>query len=1207
MGSGQSNSGLAVEAHLNKWESALSELEEVARANRRTLEQDRIYTNTGGSTDQHPGAGEDALEPSLRGTHRLSQVSFGASTSAAAAGGQQQPPPPPPPPPPLSPTSLPTATSTTTGATSATAAAAAASQRQNQTSTGANPRSTSVGVSYAAAAANNNSSNADVSKLASSTGLQPKHTRQQVLEIRKARMNFFKSYELERPEDDASLMECSHFGAAAVALSYLLGGEKGCKDRKKRVTVEDIFFAAHVPLHYLHGGVQGLPVMSDIIRDFIGVDNRFKNEYSLSVMHFDISPTLGQVELGNNDVGDRQRRMQLPEFSKAITHDCEEETQLIRIVNYDPYVLEQETLVDAFDDEDEGHTVLAASALVNARPAAHCYRPNNSGAYAVVVDVRNVVQLMVTLAAGVVGESLHVKLMEVPAAALYKAMTAVREGGRARGFIRIFRKDNVPAMTQDEAQIMFTPELSSGKVIGSTLQGIHASVVSTHISPHIVAVSWAMHLLGGVRPNSHGYGNGLPVSDIVRKMRFPADVLIDGSLPLGEVFRYAREYVRITNRNYNVAVYPVLTKISREDAVPTISVFELESIIIDVKNANEDPEVPEHIMAIMYNANVAHNVLNISNFPQWCLLAGYDVETQMVLLIDAHPKKFMQTWSCSLDRLHKAMTSNGYIIFSKSREAASRNKSSDSSTCGGSQVLGFVPDPGLVGAPRRIASTVQNRLELLHEQETLGGEHAEIIKTFHFPSLPLSSTMVALAMTKLGIFTTFEDVVMALPFEISSLMLRYFTVESLAVCLTTYIAAAGLSMDVQTYHTDRCCSGAPRLPWEDFKELVVESVQNPNRVLFVLFNKEKIDIFGASHPFGSTGIIVGYTAATESVMVMGSNPHSYFRSWPVPLRTLHEVLLDEDAKHRRSGCITLTRRDGPCESRFPLKYTRDFPLHILPVQNIFHVSPSPHFQALSMAFAQLGFFYSPEEIFYEAYLKTMADQRRRGSQAFAWRDVDVSLTVINKQIDARFLAQVCRMFIESRNPTKSSTKGTLKRTSGGGAGGDGAGDADTIQVELLEDVELDDLDTILMDATRREDNNSVLLLNYDTTKAHDVEQWGRSAALVKSFNPETEMVELLEGEHAVFGLVFTVNLAKLIEIGDLHNEGRSAYGFVKLERVKERTVPKRLALMKGPDPDDEEPLNGAAVPALHHGNGTAQRRNREMVARFLGDGTDAEL
>lgn len=49
----------------------------------------------------------------------------------------------------------------------------------------------------------------------------------------------------------------------------------------------------------------------------------------------------------------------------------------------------------------------------------------------------------------------------------------------------------------------------------------------------------------------------------------------------------------------------------------------------------------------------------------------------------------------------------------------------------------------------------------------------------------------------------------------------------------------------------------------------------------------------------------------------------------------------------------------------------------------------------------------------------MDDQRRRGSQAYAWRDVDVSLSVINKKIDAAFIALVCSKFLDSRNAHKS--------------------------------------------------------------------------------------------------------------------------------------------------------------------------------------------
>lgn len=1166
MGSGQSHSNDAVEAHLNKWDSAVRKFERMTTATRNAIERDRMSCCTGRPTGQRASTDDECLDASNHATLYMSQVSFGTSQNHTQ-------------------------------------------HRQNQTSMENSLHVTGVGVSHMTV---NNTSAMDVSMLASSTGLHQRPNRQQVQEIRKARISFFKSYETSKPEEVVQLEGCSHFGVAAVALSYLLGGKKGCEDRKKRVTVEDIFFAAHVPLQYLHSGEQSLSVMADIIRDFIDVDNRFKNEYSLSVMYLDIAPTIGQVELGGNDVGDRQTRMQLPEFTKVITHDCEEEMHLIRIVNYDPYVLDQETMIDAGDCEDDYNTALTASVRLNStRLSANRHRKNNRGAYAAIVSVRNVVQLMVTLAEGVVGESMYVTLVEVPAAALFKAMTAVKPGARARGFIHIFRKDTVPVITHDVVQSMFTPELASGKVLGSTLQGMHAFATSMHISSHIIAVAWAMHLLGGVRVNSHGHGNGLPVSDIIRKMRLPAEVFIDSNLPLGEVFRYAREYVRITNRNYNVAVYPVLTKVLREDAVPTISVFDLETIIIDVINGNKDPEAPEHVMVIMYNASVAHNVLYISKLPQWCLLSGYDKETQTVLLIDAKSKKFMQTWRCSLERLHKAMTFNGYIVFSKSQNNTSNSKSNEGGGLCAWSSSSCTPDPGLVGAPRRISSTVQSHLELLRGQEKLVMEVNNESKMFCFPSLPLSSTMIALALTRLGVSTTFEDVIIELPFDISSLMIRFFTVEALAICLTTYVKKVGLAMDVQTYHTDKRCDGTYRMQKDDFKSLVEKSVEEENKILFVLFENEKILIFGDSHPFGCTGLVVGYNAKTESVTVIDSNPNSYFRTWSVPFEALYKALLDDEVKHRRRGCVLLTRRNLECDSQFPLMYSRDFSLHLLPVQNIFHVSPSPHFQALSVAFAQLGHFYSPEEIFYEAYLKTMDDQRRRGSQAFAWRDVDVSLSVINKQIDARFLAHVCRMFIDSRGSKKANqAQGVLKRVDShrggfGFSGGDATkdtGEADVIQVEVLDDVDLDELETILMDATRRDDNNSVLLLNYDTAKAHDVGQWGRSVALVKSYNPETKMVELFDGEYVVFGLLWTVDLATLIEIGDLQNEGRSPYGFVKMERVKSRTLPKRLALMRNPDLDeDESPAAGSSEFLTPPKNGLALRRNREFVTKFVAD------
>nr|CCC93855.1 conserved hypothetical protein [Trypanosoma congolense IL3000] len=1139
MGNGQSNASAAAAEHLKKWEAALTALEKMSVSNRQVMGRDRIYS---GGLEEMRSGNEEGFESSMRGVCRSSQVSFSTTAGGSESPGPQH----------------------------------HQTQRQNQTPTENNGRSWGMNASCNMG----NVSGADHSR-----GSLVGHyrSRQQIVEVRKVRRAFFKSYELKESNESHNTVDCGHFGSAAIALSYLLGGVQGCTDRRKRVTMEDIFFATHLPLHYLHSGVQTMEVMSDILREFIDVDNRFKNEYGLSVVHFDISPTVGQVDLGHNEVGDRQTRMQLHEFTKAIASDCEEQVQAVRIVNYDPYVLEQETFVDDFEDGDDV-SALADSMRFGLKEKEKRFSKNNGGAYAIIVDVRYVVQLMVTLAEGVVEDQLYLRFFEVPAAALFKAMTVPLEHERARGFMRIFRRDSIPVMTPDEVRSMFSPELASGSVLGTTVKGTHASAISGHISPHIVAVAWALHLLGGVRADAHGYGNGLPVSDIIRSMKFPSEVFIDSSLPLGEVFKYAKSYIRGANLNYDVFIYPVLTKSSREDAVPTISVFELESILNDVIVANKDPDAPEHIMIIMYNANVAHNVLHVSKIPQWCVLSGYDKESQTAMLIDAHPKKFMKTWTCTLERLHKAMTSNGYLIFSKHRGTVPHVSLEGGDAWGGSHLFGGEPEVAPVGAMRRVESTVQRYLDLLQEQDSLGVGDKEEVEAFCFTTLPLSPTMIALTLTRLGHPATFEDVVNALPFEISSLMLRYFTLESMAVCLATYVESAQLNMSVVTYHTDRCIGDIPRIRFEEFRQLVKEAASDSRKALVTLFNANEIEVFGDSHPFGSTALVLHYNDASESVTMMDTNPNRFFRTWPVSLRTLFKAIHDKDTIHRRSGFLLLSRCTAPLGTPFPLEYTRETPLRMLPLRNIFHVSPSPHFQALSFVFAQLGYFYSPEEIFYEAYLQTMDDQRRRGTQAFAWRDVDVSLSVINKQIDTCFLAQICCMFVDSRHFAKGRSEMAAE--------GRGNKTVSTVQVEVIEHVVERDIDIILRDATRHGDNNTVLLLNYDTSIAHGVVDWGRSVALIKAYNPETKSVLLWEAEHTEFGMFWTVDVAKLIQIGDLLNKGRSPYGFVKFEKVArqmEQTQSVPAASHAVGDCDTEEALAGHV----------ALRRNREVMMKFL--------
>jgi hypothetical protein len=658
------------------------------------------------------------------------------------------------------------------------------------------------------------------------------------------------------------------------------------------------------------------------------------------------------------------------------------------------------------------------------------------------------------------------------------------------------------------------------------------------------------------------------VSDIIRAMKLPAEVFLNGVLPLEQVYEYAGDYLKLSKRQMEVHLYPVLTKISREDAVPTISVFDLESILIDVKDANSDPEAPEHVMVIMYNACVAHNVLYIVDEPQWCILAGYDQETQMAVLIDAHPKTFSRTWSCPLDRLHKSMTGNGYLVFSKK----------DGEGASGGTV------PRRVGAPKTLAPMVESRLELVERQHELAGawnkeKRTFLTQPFTFPSLPVMPTMVAMTCTQLGVPTTFDDVVQRLPFEISALVIRSHTLESLHVCLTQYLQVANLveSVEVTAYHGESNADGVLKMQLPQLEQLIQTSLAG-SHVLLLHFDPSRLLVNGAEHPFGSLGMVVGYDEELGSVRVLDTNPNSFLREWSAPLLEVYESVLDNEAtrKHRTRGVLLVSRvTEGSAKERvFAADKERHFRLELLPVQNVFLVSPSPHFQCLSFAFSQLGYFFSPEEIFYEAYLKTMDDQRRRGSQAFAWRDVEVSLSVINKKIDASFMAEVCRKFLESRNPHQS-------------------GNSVCVTVQVLDDVDVDEeLDELLEKSTQS--TETVLLVNYDVLHTHQLPNLGRSVALVKSYNKEKQLVELWDAEYAVFGLSFVVTKQKLIEMGDLENVGTSPYGLVQFIRTSGGGAPKKkLGLMSAPSTVEEEAEQDAAAENAN------VRRQRPSVTTFV--------
>lgn len=1009
-----------------------------------------------------------------------------------------------------------------------------------------------------------------------------KHNRQQLIDARKARTALFKTYVDVPIASVVNKLACDHFATVAIALSTALGGSATATDRKLRVTVEDIFFAAHVPLHLVHKEGLCLTELYDIVREFVDVDNRFK-KYQVEVLYLDIAPVTGQVEIGSNEVGDRQSKLQLPQFLKTVQHELDESTNSVMVFNYDPFVLEQETTMDVEDDEEEEESSSQNGAPISARGVAGLlsatnndplmtsvmfaaakgkkprYAQNNKGAYAAAVEYRNSVSTMITLCRGVTDEKLHGELEEVPINSLYKAMTSHGAGERARGYLRISKiqggdeADGTTSIAQEtpneDLELFFTPELASGKVIGSLAKGIHAHAVSTSFSPHIVAFAWSLHLINGASKETQNYGSGLPIADIIRVMNLPSDIYINCDLTLDQVYLYAEAYLnkKKYDKQFTLSYHPVLTPIAREGAAPTISVFDLESILIEIKGLNDNKDAPSSIMIIQYNAEVAHNVLGISSTSQWCILAGYDSATQMATMIDANMITFSGKWSVPLDRLHKAITTYGYLQLTRVGANGKLGKSLDSSRSS---------TPSYARSDRPQHSAVQNRVEMVKSAVLL--DYKETIHTFTFPPKPFALTLLALSLSQLGISeSTFDSIIAKLPFHPSTVLDGHFGLSALLICYGKYLNSLG---KLNWFNFKATYFDPERRPTEkDFVDLMRQALATSNaegKSLMVLhYDHKAIKILGSREPFGDYGILTDLTG--DSVTVTDVNPNRFYRTWQVPISMMYAAICHRSHVSRRSrGVITVTHLSKEAEPPKPT-YSRSLTLTTAPIQNLFLVSPSPQIQALSIAFAQLGHFHSPEEIFYEAYLKTMEDQRRRGSQAFAWRDVDVSLAILNRKIDMKVMALVARKFIESRK-------------------------VQNLTANHLSDVEVEQLPVMLEEACS-DSADHVLLLNYDAAQVHGLKNMGSSVAIVKSFDAETTEVTMFDCEYCLFGLEWKVSLEKLATAADLDNAGASKFGFVviKAQHQEKRSAGIGLAGAKATD--------GSAPQA------------REKVAKFVSE------
>ena len=996
------------------------------------------------------------------------------------------------------------------------------------------------------------------------------------------RLQFFSSYLLS----DETRAEFSHaestvsfagsqFASAALALSQLLGGASNTTDRAKKVTVEDLFFAANIPLNGLYQQDWQLAEMYDVVRDFVSIDSRFKNDYSVECIFLDVRPSVGQVDRGRVEVGQRQYRRTLPELRQQIEEDLATGNASY-IVNFDPFIVEQEVRqVEGADEDDEGQTETMANASlepgqfglsITHEKGKMALKPGkslltggdmpsqedginfvtmpktvsnaNAGMFSVVADMRQRVSDMVTLCeATVVHSQIQGNLIEIPFKALYEAMTFSSEHScfRPRGVIRISHRDVSGDKLNEETNVgwFYSDELCSGKVFGTTLNGINANVINFNIPPHLVASAWAFHFIGGTQGDScHGHGRGLPVGDIIRTVGLPHDVFLETDLPLDQVHMYLCEYIALKGMEdaYSLVLCPVLTKVNRANAVPTQSLSDLEATLIELEAANDDPECPSHIMIVQFNSFIARNEIKpehgIMEKTSWGVVVGYNSETNYVRVIDGRAKRNCTTWTLRLDRLHEAVTDYGYMIL------ASKAKPE-------MQISGQVPvvaTASPVGQLRSVPYAVARRFSLLEKQRKKFHVGNDLIKTFAFPRVSLPITVAAAALTRLGRFTVVDSIVHESSIEVNALLRSSTSPHMFKRILEDYLDRTGLTNDfsIEVVHcahkgdkkTARIPTKEPLLNFSAFCELIRKSdfSETAKSIIIVHFDSTTIKVVGDAHPFGDYAVVTGMEERQDghlTVCVNDANPNAFYRSWEMPVEVLFEAMTSRAADtYRTRGIVCIHKKSAAEKEASAKKDGRSFDLSVVPLQFPSLISASPHVQCLSIAFAQLGHYFSPEEIFYEAFLKTASVHRRRASQAVAWRSVDISMTVLNKYITSKFLAQMANSFIGCRNAPNLHARQEIS--------------------------EPDAVLAMFVDATSPNADH-VLCMKYDVETIHGIDNLGHSMGIVQSYNAEEKTVTILEAEFAVFGRCWTVSTDDLFAANRKSCEGTEGIDLIIVE------------------------------------------------------------
>eukprot|EP00760_Papus_ankaliazontas_P025232 PhM_4_TR253/c0_g1_i1/m.63734 len=942
--------------------------------------------------------------------------------------------------------------------------------------------------------------------------------------------------------EERSSFTCSHIACVAVAISLFLDAKR-CEElgyneasaqteglsKVEReffpwtVSLEDIFFSLRLPLHYLRNSKMTLSELYDITSDFLKTDFRLSGISAATLRHFDVHRVKHKegdeetvAEQSDYLISAGAMRSKLVEEVTAndvvriFSYEVTEEVQRAAMADWQQGAGEGSPRADRLDMKPTTASDMFSPGGINGTASSDKTIGGGLGGavFSLVQSVNNV-NHTATMAEVVLTDASSVIIPhEVRIRALHRALT-LREsyGQRPRGYIEIAHKKEVNE--SDDVDLCITPTLLRG--CGEF--GVDLGYVAREVSSHLIAVSFAMHLLHGEARG--GVCHGVDIGDVVRTLGLPLHLVCDSSMTLMAVRDYAAEYMSLRPE---FSRYKVTQKsLTEKSVLATDFSRALQSMSLN----NTDFTAPKTVLVLHFDPSAAFGVSG-GDSSHWGIVVGYNAKGGKILIADTKPKKYQRTWVVSANVMFEAMVGKGFLTFHMTESHDNLDTPSESHIHRHSQV----------GILNRLRSDVSRGLFVQH--------YNPVVQSFEYPMTAYSITALGIALTRLGFSqASVTHIATHTDFDMNYLLSDHLTMPDLYRVAVNYI--------------QRCCANEVRVTMtfletnvhgdsvtlEEFVEDMkrhAESDEHGRSITMLNFSPHLFSL--SNEAFGGYYGMISEISGTGAV-ICDCNPQAYYRAWRVRWPDLYNACCDTNELNGRARGYLRFQKISRAEAPAHAILGRGFNIATSRTTHPFKPPVSVHIRAVAFALCELGIPVSMEDVFYDTFhalesgeANAMASSRvsnARGngdggdptSQTHPWKTAKFKFHMLKNTLDVRVSVAIANEFLN------------IHRQSG-------AGSARAAQVPVGVDTTLDEIRDIVSAAVKRT-AGYVLLAVYDGKTAHSLTRSTVGVALVQDYNADTKEVLLADANPTKYGATWSVGLSQLLEATALTEQGGTGF------------------------------------------------------------------